>query len=456
MSFDYPSYLLGQQDGGGGGGFGPSDEGKVVQNGALVAQTDETVTVNGVVDTTTIKQVAVNVQPPAPIEPKDVNFFDYDGTCLYAYSAAEFANLTEMPANPTHEGWTSQGWNWTLTDAKAYAASYGFLDIGQMYVPTDGKTHIHFTLDSAHLKPYLGFGLDGTATINWGDGSAEETVTGTNAGTLLKFPHEYAEAGEHEITIALASGVLMAIMGGSAANEGSDLLGDNVETTSAANFYRKNITAVEIGSGSVLLRNYSFTKCSGLKTLTIPSQINTSYTGFLKECGRIRFFCLPSQFSGMGDCNTCSSLTRVSFSPAFAGNMPSYCFNECRNLESVSIPPLVTSTGNSVFNNCTELKRAVLSEGFTTVGDKMFLGCYSLLSLTLPSTVATIAGNAFGSCYDLQTITFKSTTPPTVSNSNAFGSLPTDCVIRVPSASLNTYKTATNYPDPNTYTYVGY
>ena len=69
--------------------------------------------------------------------PKDVNFYGYGGTLLYSYTAAEFANLSALPDNPTHDGLTAQGWNWTLSDAKAYVAAYGKLNIGQMYVPDD-------------------------------------------------------------------------------------------------------------------------------------------------------------------------------------------------------------------------------------------------------------------------------------------------------------------------------
>lgn len=43
--------------------YAAGDEGKVVQNGALVAQTSETVTQNGTYDTTTKDEVAVSVQP---------------------------------------------------------------------------------------------------------------------------------------------------------------------------------------------------------------------------------------------------------------------------------------------------------------------------------------------------------------------------------------------------------
>ena len=69
-----------------------------------------------------------------------VKFYDYDGTVLHSYSASEFANLTELPSNPTHEGLTSQGWNWALAAAKTYVADYGELNIGQVYNTSDGKT----------------------------------------------------------------------------------------------------------------------------------------------------------------------------------------------------------------------------------------------------------------------------------------------------------------------------
>jgi hypothetical protein len=56
----------------------------------------------------------------------------------------------------------------------------------------------------------------------------------------------------------------------------------------------------------------------------------------------------------------------------------------------------------------------------------------------------------------MESIKFKPTTPPTVSNSNAWTGIPTSCKIYVPAGTLNAYKTATNYPNPSTYTYIGY
>lgn len=444
MSFDPVSYIMGRQAGGGGGGV-TVEPLSVTENGTYTAPSGKA-----------YSPVTIAVQPPAAVEPSDVNFIDYDGTIVYAYTAAEFAELTEMPANPTHDGWTSQGWNWTLADAKAYVASYGFLDIGQMYIPTDGKTHIHFTLDAGHLKPYLMLALDGTAVIDWGDGSAAETLTGSNISTYQKFPHLYAQAGAHEITVDLVDGSAMAITGGSNAADGSDLLGDDVETTAAANFYRKSITAIEFGKGEIYFRNNALQKCTGLKTVTLPSQITVTQLGFFQECYDLRFICLPSSVTYAGYFKLCVSLERISYPKSVTGNIPGYCFQDCRRLESVSIPPSVPSTANYPFSNCAGLRRIAIPEGFTALGNATFNGCASLQYLTLPASLQTIATNAIAGCYDLQSITFKSATPPTVAASSAFDSLPTDCVIRVPAGSLSAYTSATNYPDPNTYTYVGY
>ena len=59
-------------------------------------------------------EVVVDVLAPTPLEEKDVNFYDYDGTVLYAYTAQEALALSALPEAPTHEGLTFQGWNRTL------------------------------------------------------------------------------------------------------------------------------------------------------------------------------------------------------------------------------------------------------------------------------------------------------------------------------------------------------
>ena len=48
----------------------------------------------------------------------DVNFFDYDGTLLYAYTYEEACALTELPPLPVHDELEVREWNYTLEDIK--------------------------------------------------------------------------------------------------------------------------------------------------------------------------------------------------------------------------------------------------------------------------------------------------------------------------------------------------
>ena len=57
-----------------------------------------------------------------PCITKEVNFYDYDGTCLFAYTLAETQSLAALPAAPDHSSDTIpptfQEWNYTLATIK--------------------------------------------------------------------------------------------------------------------------------------------------------------------------------------------------------------------------------------------------------------------------------------------------------------------------------------------------
>ena len=63
-------------------------------------------------------EVALGGGGSTPVAKGQVNFYDYDGTIIKSMSSAQFRGLESMPTNPSHEGLTAQGWNWTLSDAK--------------------------------------------------------------------------------------------------------------------------------------------------------------------------------------------------------------------------------------------------------------------------------------------------------------------------------------------------
>ena len=365
------------------------------------------------------------------IEKKDVNFYDYDGSVVASYTAAEFADLTAMPDNPTHTGLTAQGWNWTLADAKTYAASYGKLNIGQMYITSDGKTRLYIRLGEGRLKPYLGLtgNSSGTAvSIDWGDNSAAESVT-LNTSTVYT-PHEYAAVGEYVIAITVTNGSI---------SFNSTLGSSNIIRKSAAanayddKVYQNALTKLQIGESVTSIGNSAFNSCYSLTSVTIPSSVTSIGTVAFAGCYSLTSVTIPSSVTSIGD----------------------YAYQNCYSLTSVTIPSSVTSIGNSAFNSCYSLTSVTIPSSVTSIGNSAFSSCYSLTSVTIPSSVTSIGNSAFSSCYGLRFIKFNASTPATA-GSNAFNGIPTDCIIYVPTGSLSAYTSASNYPSSSTYTYVEY
>ena len=246
------------------------DEGKVVDNGSLVAQTamSTEITTNDTYDTTLYNSVTVNVPQGGSSESKDVNFYDYDGTVVASYTASEFAELTSMPDNPMHDGLTAQGWNWTLSDAKTYVEEYGKLNIGQMYITSDGKTRLYITLPEGRTSPWLKLYLNTKSEIDidWGDESAHSTFTSTNGGYKNE-QHVYAGAGDYTIAITVVSGSF--VLQSSSTSLSTVLTNNNNSPSSPDKAYLSSIKRIEIGRGVTSIGSSAFQSCYSLSSITI-------------------------------------------------------------------------------------------------------------------------------------------------------------------------------------------
>ena len=126
------------------------------------------------------------------------------------------------------------------------------------------------------------------------------------------------------------------------------------------------------------------------------------------------------------------------------------------SIEKVEIGGDVTSIGVNAFRNCCSLSQIAIPESITSIGVNAFQNCYSLSQITIPESVTSIGSYAFQNCYSIGYVKFERQTPPTISSSNAWNGIPTDCKILVPKGTRDTYTTATNYPNPATYTYEEY
>lgn len=388
------------------------------------------ITQNGTgIDVTSYAAVDVAVQGggTTEAEKKDVNFIDYDGTIVYSYTAADFANLSAMPANPSHTGLTAQGWNWTLSDAKTYVASNGKLWIGQMYITASGKTEIDIVLDDPELlTPYLKICVNGTVTVDWGDGSPLSTVTGTSLTTKKYASHTYAAVGKYTVSIGVS--------------EGSFTFYDNYifsytnSTNDVSRRYNLSVVAVRLGTGITSLGFQAFGSCYCMEQITIHKDVTTFGDGCLTACFSLKSLTLPS--------NTASFGTGVA-----ASN---------HSLERVSLPSGITGLIMNAFLNCEELEDISIPSTVTKLETSSLSYCYKLKNLTIPSGVTAISAQALRYCYSLYNLVFKPADPPAVANSNAFGGLSGSCVIWIPYANLAGYLSAQNYPLKANYPYMGY
>lgn len=105
---------------------------------------------------------------------------------------------------------------------------------------------------------------------------------------------------------------------------------------------------------------------------------------------------------------------------------------------------LVNTLGFNTFYSCTSLTSITLPEGLTSIGVNTFLSCASLTSITLPNSLTSIANGAFGNCTSLSLVTSLPTIPPSLGD-YVFYNTHANLAIKVPSQSVNTYKTATNW-----------
>lgn len=393
---------------------------------------------------------------------KDVVFWDYDGTPLYSYTLTEANALTALPANPSHEGLTAQGWNWTLQDIKDQISECpgGTIDVGQSYITDDGKTRIYVKIpDGEPLTFYVRLWCSavGNCTIDWGDGNTELT-TQTNTKS---YAHTYAASGSYTIKLSVSTGSIKFVD-----NNGSD----RIYGPYAKGYNRTRIKKIEFGSNILQIGDYALRDCFGLESITIPTSATDFGVGVLSASYALKGVVFPKSDSytyGYGNILTdCFSLFFIS-QPK---NMKMVNHGSAKNLKRVTITKatfrqdnsyegtgirraVYPSTGyttidNGKFRNCNMLEEFNIPSTITAIGSEAFKQCYSLSIITIPSSVTVINNSAFHTINGLQEVHVKPTTPPTL-GTNVFYSAPSDLVIYVPNSAdhsiLNNYQTASNW-----------
>ena len=228
----------------------------------------------------------------------DVTFIDYDGSVLYSYSLAEAQALTELPSLPSHDGLVCQGWNWTLEAIKALNRP---VTVGAMYITDDGATRLHIriaTVGRMTVPLYIGQTVANGVSIDWGDGSTTQTLSGTGN---INTSHTYAEPGDYVISLMPQDGCTLSLGSGSSSYCVMGATGNNGKV------YCNMLQDVSVGNSVTSINQNAFSGCYSLASITIPNSVTS------------------------------------------IGN---YAFSYCHSLPSITIPTSVTSIGNYTFNSC--------------------------------------------------------------------------------------------------------
>ena len=233
---------------------------------------------------------------------KDVNFYDYDGTLIYSYTLVEAQALTALPDGPTHDGLVFDGWNHSLESVKSLTRE---MNIGAMYSTDDGTTRIYIHLEDGRTSPMLGIRPNGTVTVDWGDGTEPDILTGTSLSTDQWTPtHNYVSSGDYVIKLTVDGEAQL--YGSSDSNKYAHILRYGSGSDSRNRVYQNSILKVEIGAG-IRIGTYAFQNCYSLSSITIPNGVTS---------------------------------------------IGSNAFSGCYSLSSITIPNGVTSIESYVFQNC--------------------------------------------------------------------------------------------------------
>ena len=187
------------------------------------------------------------------------------------------------------------------------------------------------------------------------------------------------------------------------------------------------VNSLVVGEGITGLADHAFENCGNLRTVTLPSTMETigSYA-FSGDSSLLNLNLGGTQVIGGSAFYQCAGLTSLSLSDAVI-QIGAEAFRYCTALTSAVLPETLETVSYCSFSDCTALKTVsmgsriktieggafawsaietlTLPEGLEEIGSAAFANCAKLTALTFPSSLRTIGYQAFHDCTSLNALT---------------------------------------------------
>lgn len=207
------------------------------------------------------------------------------------------------------------------------------------------------------------------------------------------------------------------------------------------------LTSLSIPGSVKAMGLLAFGQCAELADVIISDGVQSIGPGAFAGCRNLISVSIPNSVTSIGDSafSGCENMAEMVI-PDNVTHIGDYAFEQCSSLASIHIPECVDYLGSYAFSNCSGLKTVTIPGSVTVIGEEAFSQCLHLLEVTISEGVKTIGIFAFFGC-DLKIIKIMCAVPPKLTpydedDPYSFGLLPSpsDCLIFVPSGSVETYK----------------